>query len=103
MPDSSTAAAGSLPSAQTIDLQAYPAYGTSPDKYKIWVDYLYDRFGATREHVLRRYLVSLGIGVGVFLLGLLVAFVASLVNFLAARGATLSPALITQSVNLYVR
>jgi hypothetical protein len=103
MPDSSTSTAGSLPAAHTIELSDYPAYGTSPADYKIWVDYLYDRFGATRERWLRRYLVSAGIGIGVFLLGLLVSFVASLISLLLAQGATLSPDLVPQALSVYIK
>lgn len=103
MPDSSPAPAGSFLDAHTIDVSDYPAYGTSPADYKIWVDYLYDRFGATRERWLRRYLVSVGIGIGVFLLGLLVAFVASLISLLLAQGATLSPDLVPQALSVYIK
>jgi hypothetical protein len=103
MPDSSTSTAGSLPDIHTIDLSDYPAYGTSPADYKIWVDYLYDRFGATRERWLRRYLVSAGIGIGVFLLGLLVSFVASIISLLLAQGATLSPDLVPQALSVYIK
>lgn len=108
MPDSAlspASTAGPLPGArglQTIDLNDYPAYGTSPRDYKLWVDYLYDRFGATRERWLRRYLVSAGVGVGVFLLGLLVAAISSLISLMVQR-TTLTNDLLVQSLTLYLK
>ena len=105
MPDSASSTAGIVPGArgpQTITLNDYPAYGTSPRDYKLWVDYIYDRFGATRERWLRRYLVSAGVGVAVFLLGLLVAIVSSLISLLAQRTA-LTNDLLVQSLTLYFR
>lgn len=105
MPDSASSTAGIVPGArrpQTITLNDYPAYGTSPRDYKLWVDYLYDRFGATRERWLRRYLVSAGVGVAVFLLGLLVAIVSSLISLLSQRTA-LTNDLLVQSLTLYFR
>ena len=105
MPDSALSTAGSIPGAhgsQTIDLNDYPAYGTSPRDYKLWVDYVYDRFGATRDRWLRRYLVSAGVGVGVFLLGLLVAIVSSLISLMVQR-TTLTNDLLVQSLTLYLK
>lgn len=105
MPDSASSTAGIVPGArrpQTITLNDYPAYGTSPRDYKLWVDYIYDRFGATRERWLRRYLVSAGVGVAVFLLGLLVAIVSSLISLLSQRTA-LTNDLLVQSLTLYFR
>ena len=105
MPDSALSTAGSIPGAhgsQTIDLNDYPTYGTSPRDYKLWVDYVYDRFGATRDRWLRRYLVSVGVGVAVFLLGLVVATVASVITLFAQR-ATLTADLLTQPLTLYLK
>lgn len=99
----SASAAVSRPGAQTIDLTEFPAYGTKPVDYKLWVDYLYDRFGATRERWLRRYLVSAGVGVGVFVLGLLVAVVASVINLLLTRSVALTPEHIFEPLSLYVQ
>lgn len=102
MPDFSSSA-GSLPGAQTIDVSDYPSYGTSPDDYKLWFDFVYDRFGATREKVLRRYLVSAGIGIGVFLLGLLVGGITSFISLLMTRSASITPTHIVDPLAFYVR
>lgn len=35
-----------------------PSFGTTPSEFKLWVDYLYEPFGATLEHRFRRYMVA---------------------------------------------
>jgi hypothetical protein len=49
-------------------------YGTTSAQYKLWLDYVYDRFGATLERRMRRYAVSLGLAAIVFTVGLTIAF-----------------------------
>lgn len=102
MPDQSSSTAGSIPGAHTIDLNEYPAYGTSPDEYKLWVDHVYDWFGGTRENWPQRYLVTFSIGVGVFLLGLLVAGLSNLVSLLLTGSAPLTPDHLLQPLGFYV-
>jgi HAMP domain-containing protein len=103
MPDSSPATAGSIPGAQTIDLNEYPAYGTAPDDYRLWFDYVYEWFGATRARWLRRYLVSAGIGVGVFLLGLLIIGISSFIGLLLNSSASLTPARVLEPFSFYLK
>jgi hypothetical protein len=104
MPDSTSSAAGSLLSDQTIDTRDYPeAYGTSPRRFRVWFDHIYDWFGATLDRVLPRYLVSAAIGVAVFLLGLLVAFVASIISLLLTHPGGLTLDLVGQPVAIYLK
>ncbi|HEY1390986.1 MAG TPA: hypothetical protein VGF38_20790 [Ktedonobacterales bacterium] len=48
-------------------------YGTTSAEFKLWLDYVYDRFGVTLDRRMRRYIVSLGMAAIVFLAGLLTA------------------------------
>ena len=50
------------------------AYGTTRAEYKLWVDYIFDWFGATLEKRFRRYLVAGGFAVLVWSIGLLISF-----------------------------
>jgi hypothetical protein len=54
--------------------QQASSYGTSGKEYKLWIDYIYDWFGATLERPIRRYVVSLGIGAVLFGLNLGIAY-----------------------------
>jgi hypothetical protein len=66
-PDSGSGSAPSI----TFDLDRPQTFGTSGDEFRIWVDVIYDWFGATLERPLRRYLVSAFIAVALFTCGLL--------------------------------
>src|SRR5689334_12632701 len=56
-----------------IDSENIKKYGTSGTEYRLWIDYIYDRFGATLTRPIRRYLVSGGIAIVLFLVALGVA------------------------------
>jgi hypothetical protein len=68
-----TVAAGLVAASITLDPQHSSEYGTDPASFRLWVDYLYDLFGATADRGLRRLLVSLGFGCTLWLLNLLIA------------------------------
>jgi hypothetical protein len=55
----------------SFDVDFPATYGTSGDEFRIWVDVIYDWFGATLERPIRRYLVSALVGVALFTVGLL--------------------------------
>lgn len=71
-PSGPTTALGTKPRI-SFDLDHPESFGTSSDEFRIWVDAIYDVFGATLEHPLQRYLVSAFIGGILFLVGLLIA------------------------------
>jgi hypothetical protein len=100
---STRSTAGSLPGAQTIDLNEYPAYGTSPNDFKLWFDHVYDWFGATRARWLRRYLVSAAIGVSVFVLGLLIIGITSFFGMLLHGVASLTPERVLEPFSFYIK
>lgn len=57
----------------TYDPKHAELYGTTPSEYKLWVDYLFDPFGATLERRFRRYLVAISFGVLFWLVGLILS------------------------------
>jgi hypothetical protein len=59
--DSSHSGEGNNSSGQVASAGALPAYGTTGKEFKLWIDYVYDLFGAALDRPVRRYLVSLGI------------------------------------------
>lgn len=63
------------PDIQTITYgdKATDAFGTSERDYMLWLDFVYDALGATLERRGRRYIVSAGLAIIVFLAGLLIA------------------------------
>jgi hypothetical protein len=63
-------------------------YGTTPSEYKLWVDYIFDLFGATLEKRFRRYLVALVFGILFWGVGLILAL---LIGF--AHGYLTTPGL----------
>lgn len=57
----------------TIDLEHSYLFGTTRLEYKLWIDYIFDLFGATLERRFRRYLVGIGIATVVCGLGFILA------------------------------
>lgn len=58
----------------TLDSDYPQSYGTTPSEYKLWVDYIFDWFGATLERPFRRYIVSLGFTAILWGLGFILSF-----------------------------
>jgi hypothetical protein len=54
----------------SIEDEGAIAYGTTRTEYKLWIDYVFDLFGATLERRFRRYLVALIFATIIWLCGL---------------------------------
>lgn len=65
-------AAGLVAASISLDPQQSSDHGTDPASFRLWVDLIYDMFGATADRSLRRLLVSVGCGCTLWLLNLLI-------------------------------
>ncbi len=59
----------------TVDPEHADLFGTTRLEYKLWVDYIFDWFGATLERRFRRYLVAIGFATIVWGLGLIISLI----------------------------
>jgi hypothetical protein len=59
----------------TIDQERANLFGTTRIEHKLWIDYIFDWFGATLEMRLRRYLVGMGIATTVWGLGFILSLI----------------------------
>jgi hypothetical protein len=64
----------------TIDPDQADLFGTTRLEYKLWVDYIFDWFGATLEKRFRRYLVGIGFATIVWGLGFILSLTIGFAN-----------------------
>lgn len=57
----------------TLDLGRADLFGTTRLEYKLWIDYIFDWFGATLERRFRRYAVAIGLATIVWGVGLIIS------------------------------